>query len=164
MSDSLTEVTWVDGDIDGCSIRELKTFSDERGWLMEFFRSDELDRALHPSMGYISQTEVGVTRGPHEHEDQTDLFVFFHGTMRLYLWDARKGSPTFGHRKTVDLGQNRPAIVIVPPGIVHGYKNVGPSPALIINCPNRLYAGEDKAGPVDEIRHEDDPDSPFKLD
>lgn len=155
---------WMDGDIAGASITSLRKFSDERGWLAEFFRHDEIPEHLHPAMGYLSLTRAGVSRGPHEHEDQTDLFLFFDGTFRLYLWDARPDSSTYGHRIRADHGRERPAIAIVPPGVVHAYTNVGADDAYIVNCPNRLYAGQDKKEPVDEIRHEDLADSPYILD
>ena len=74
---------WKDAPIDGCLITPLKKFADARGWLIEFFRQDELPSALHPVMGYLSMTHPGVARGPHEHRDQTDLFVFFNGAFRL---------------------------------------------------------------------------------
>lgn len=161
---TIPTMEWVEGEIDGCEIREIASFNDERGWLLECFRSDELAPALMPEMAYVSMTLPNVMRGPHEHVDQTDLFVFFDGTMRLFLWDAREDSPTFGRRFTVDLGADRKAAVVVPPGVVHGYRNVGDTPALIFNCPNRLYAGRGKRHPVDEIRHEDRDDSPFQID
>jgi len=34
----------------------------------------------------------------------------------------------------------------------------------VINCPNRLYAGEGRREPVDEIRHEDDANTIFRMD
>ena len=64
----------------------------------------------------------------------------------------------------LDVGGARQVIITVPPGVVHGYRNVGVSDALLINCPNRLYAGEGRAESVDEIRHEDRADSPFVMD
>jgi dTDP-4-dehydrorhamnose 3,5-epimerase len=155
---------WTDGPIEGCVVQPLTKFADERGWLAEFFRHDELSEALHPAMGYLSLTYPGVARGPHEHADQTDLFVFFSGTFRLYLWDARAGSPTRGRRQRIEVGESEPTVAIVPPGVVHAYRNVGRSDALIMNCPNRLYAGYGKKEPVDEIRHEDQAGSPFILD
>jgi dTDP-4-dehydrorhamnose 3,5-epimerase len=54
--------------------------------------------------------------------------------------------------------------VLIPPGVVHAYKNVSEVPGLVVNFPNRLYAGEGRKGPVDEIRYEDRPGSPFVLD
>ncbi len=157
-------MTWNDGPIDGCVVQPLTRFSDPRGWLAEFFRHDDLPPDLHPAMGYVSLTHPGVARGPHEHVDQTDLFVFTHGAMRLYLWDARAHSPTHGNRLVADVGAANPSLAIIPPGVVHAYRNLGDTDALIVNCPNRLYAGEGKQEPVDEIRHEDLDDSPFLLD
>jgi dTDP-4-dehydrorhamnose 3,5-epimerase len=55
-------------------------------------------------------------------------------------------------------------MVIVPPGVVHAYKNVGIENGLVFNAPDRLYAGEGKKSPVDEVRHEEVEDSPFLLD
>jgi dTDP-4-dehydrorhamnose 3,5-epimerase len=54
--------------------------------------------------------------------------------------------------------------VIVPPGVVHGYKNIGDKPGWVFNAPNRLYAGRGKQEPVDEIRHEDEDGSPFRIE
>jgi len=48
--------------------------------------------------------------------------------------------------------------------VVHAYKNVGSVEGLVFNAPDRLYAGEGRSGPVDEIRHENDPASPFTVD
>lgn len=157
-------MTWTDGPIEGCPVVPLRRYHDDRGWLAEFFRSDELAAGLFPAMGYVSLTHPGFSRGPHEHHDQTDLFVFFAGTFRLYLWDARPDSPTVGHRQRIDVGADNPMIAIVPPGVVHAYRNVGDADAVIINCPNRLYAGEGKKEPVDEIRHEDRDDGLYALD
>ena len=158
------EVRWEEGEIDGCVITPLKKFSDNRGWLAEFFRHDDLPDVLHPKMGYLSLTHAGVKRGPHEHKEQADLFLFFDGIFRLYLWDARPDSPTFRSRRRIDAGHLHPVAVIIPPGVVHAYRNAGEHDAYSINCPNRLYAGEGKKGPVDEIRHEDVESTPFVLD
>ena len=78
-------------------IRPLKQHGDARGWLVELYREDELAESLHPVMAYVSQTQPGVTRGPHEHVDQTDYFAFIGpGDFELILWDARPESPTHG--------------------------------------------------------------------
>ena len=58
---------WVEGDIDGLEIVLVDPYTDDRGWLIELFRSDETEPDLSPAMAYISLTHAGVTRGPHEH-------------------------------------------------------------------------------------------------
>ncbi|PWB70814.1 dTDP-4-dehydrorhamnose 3,5-epimerase [candidate division GN15 bacterium] len=151
-------------EIDGVIIRELKRFHDSRGWLAELFRHDELPNEYFPVMSYLSMTRAGVTRGPHEHADQADYFCFIGpSTFRLYLWDNRRTSATFGRTCHFDFGEDNPAAVIVPEGVVHAYKNIGGRDGIVFNAPNRLYAGQGKKEPVDEIRHESDPNSPFKI-
>ncbi len=151
--------------IKGVIVTDLTRYSDERGWLMEMFRSDEVDGGVLPAMSYISMTEPGVARGPHEHKYQTDYFCFTGpSTFKVYLWDGREGSPTFKVKQVVLAGDKNPKIVIVPPGVVHAYKNVGPVDGLVVNFPNRLFKGEGKTEPVDEIRYEDLEDSPYVLD
>ncbi|MHC4403809.1 MAG: dTDP-4-dehydrorhamnose 3,5-epimerase family protein [Planctomycetota bacterium] len=154
-----------EGPIQGVIIRPLKRFEDARGWLIELFREDELPTTFRSVMAYVSETLPYVARGPHEHREQTDCFAFVGpGDFRVYLWDARPSSPTLGNRMTILAGASERQLVLVPPGVVHAYKNVSEVPGLAFNCPDCLYAQEGKKGPVDEIRHEDRPDSPFVLD
>lgn len=162
----MTEIlSYRKGSIHDVTVKPLKKFLDERGWLAELFRSDELAPAIMPAMAYISMTQPGVARGPHEHVDQTDYFCFIGpANFKVYLWDARPGSPTCGVKQVLFAGLDSPAMVVVPPGVVHAYRNVGTENGIVFNGPNRLYAGPGKVEPVDEIRHEEKPDSPFQLD
>jgi dTDP-4-dehydrorhamnose 3,5-epimerase len=153
------------GQVTGVILRPLKKFKDQRGWLCEVFREDEVPAEYHPVMAYVSMTEPGVARGPHEHVDQADYFGFVGpSNFKLYLWDNRPTSPTYGVRQTEVVGVDNPMAVIIPHGVAHAYKNVGTDQGWVFNCPNRLYKGPGKKDPVDEIRHEEDANSPFKLD
>ncbi len=146
-------------------ISPLKNFADKRGWLTEIYRDDELPEGIRPAMSYVSETLPGVARGPHEHQEQTDIFVFIGpGTFQLYLWDARENSATFGAKMKVEAGEKNPVRVIVPPGVVHAYRCTSDTPGWCINLPNQLYAGWGKNADVDEIRHENDENSPYILD
>jgi dTDP-4-dehydrorhamnose 3,5-epimerase len=158
-------VSYIDGEIDDVLLRPLRVFSDSRGWLIELFRQDELVEQWWPVMTYVSQTLPGVTRGPHEHHDQTDGFGFFGPSdFKLFLWDTRVASATRGHRMVVVVGTSNPAAVWIPPGIVHAYRNIGSVPGLVFNAPNRLFAGWGKREPVDEIRHEEAEPGKFPMD
>src|SRR5262249_51536832 len=115
--------------------RPLHKFHDDRGWLCELFRHDEVLAAFHPVMAYISVTEVGVARGPHEHKDQADYFCFLGpSSFKVYLWDNRPGSPSHGTFQSEVVGVDRPMALIIPPGVVHAYKNVGNEPGVVFNC------------------------------
>ena len=65
---------------------------------------------------------------------------------------------------TLVIGEDDPKAVLIPQGIVHAYQNVGFLDGMVINCPNRLYMGEERREPIDEIRHEDDPNTRFRMD
>ncbi|NOY64455.1 MAG: dTDP-4-dehydrorhamnose 3,5-epimerase [Nitrospirae bacterium] len=151
---------FVETEIKGVLIRDLRVFNDHRGWLTELFREDDLPEHFNPAMSYISLTYPGIVRGPHEHRYQTDYFCFF-GDFTLYLWDNRADSETYGKKATIKVDRK---IAIVPPGVVHAYKNEGSENGFVINFPDRLYAGRNKSEPVDEVRYEDDPDSPFRIE
>jgi dTDP-4-dehydrorhamnose 3,5-epimerase len=145
--------------------KPLRKYHDQRGWLCELFRHDEIPAEFHPVMAYISVTEPGIARGPHEHVEQADCFCFLGpGNFRLYMWDRRPHSPTHRTFETEVLGADNPMLIIIPPGVVHAYKNVSAEPGVVFNCANRLYRGWGRQQPVDEIRHEDDAGSPYRLE
>ena len=151
--------------IDGVIWKPLRKYHDDRGWLCELFRHDELPAEFHPVMAYISLTEPSVARGPHEHADQADCFCFIGpSNFKVYLWDNRPASPTYRAIQTDVVGAAKPMLLIIPAGVVHAYKNVGGEQGLVYNCPNRLYKGPGRKDPVDEIRHEADQHSPYQLD
>jgi dTDP-4-dehydrorhamnose 3,5-epimerase len=157
---------WPRGQIDGVVIKKVTKHYDRRGFLCETYRLDELPLNIKPVMSYASFTEAGIVRGPHEHRDQTDIFVFIGpGNFLLKLWDNRPTSATHGIFMEIIAGIDNPLTVIIPPGIVHGYKNVSTSErGMVLNFPDRLYRGWGKKEDVDEIRYEDEIGSPYQLE
>lgn len=153
------------GPIEGVAVTAFRKFVDERGWLAEIFRHDEVPEAFHPAMGYVSVTLPGILRGPHEHVDQADLFAWVGpGDFKVTLWDNRPESPTYRNRMELAMGQGNPGSILVPKGVVHCYRCISHEPGFVINCPNRLFMGDNRREPIDEIRHEDDPANPFVQD
>jgi dTDP-4-dehydrorhamnose 3,5-epimerase len=153
------------GQIRDVVVRDVRKFVDERGWLAELFRHDEMEAEYFPAMCYISSTEPGVVRGPHEHVDQADFFVFMGpSNFKVRLWDNRADSETYNCVMTLYAGADNPKSVLVPKGVVHAYRNVGGAPGIVINCPNRLYMGAGKREEIDEIRHEDDPATIYRME
>ncbi|MCK5849393.1 MAG: dTDP-4-dehydrorhamnose 3,5-epimerase family protein [Kiritimatiellae bacterium] len=156
---------WVAGDIDGLIFRPVAKHADDRGWLAELFRSDETSSDMVPAMCYVSVTHPGISRGPHEHKEQTDMFGFLGpGNFRVFAWDTRKDSPTYENRVVEVVGESNPMVLIIPPGVVHGYTNISSTDAWVMNFPNKLFAGKNKAEPIDEIRYEGMDDSPFSFE
>jgi dTDP-4-dehydrorhamnose 3,5-epimerase len=149
--------------IQGVKIINLKKYTDDRGWVTELYRDDET--SFKPKMAYASFSAFDVIRGPHEHVDQSDFFCFTGpGDFEMHLWDNRQDSETFGKYTKLKVGESNPVTVLVPPGVIHGYKCISEQGAYYVNLPNQLYAGKNKQEEVDEIRHENDLNSKFRID
>ncbi|NCT55133.1 dTDP-4-dehydrorhamnose 3,5-epimerase [Candidatus Falkowbacteria bacterium] len=149
--------------IENIIIKKITKYEDNRGYLSELFRKDDLNGYL-PEMAYLSYTEPNIIRGPHEHKFQSDLFIFLGpGNFRLYLWDRRENSQTKGESLEIEVGELNPVSVLVPPGVVHGYKCISEVSALSLNFPDKLYRGEAKREEIDEIRWEEDENSPYQI-
>jgi dTDP-4-dehydrorhamnose 3,5-epimerase len=143
--------------IEGVFFFSINKYSDERGWLAELFREDELK--VVPKMAYVSMTLPDVVRGPHEHQEQYDYFCFIGpGNFELHLWDNWNGI-----HEVYEVGEDNPLAVVVPPGVIHAYKNISDKPGWVVNGPSELYAGPGKRYPVDEIRHENNQFSEYII-
>jgi len=124
--------------IDGVEIKELKVIPDERGRLMEIVRSDD-DFFSKFGQVYMTTVKPGIVKAWHYHKIQTDNFCCVKGKIRLGLYDARKGSPTFGKTMDMTLSLDKPKLVSIPPSIYHGFKGVAEEESIVINTPTELY-------------------------
>ena len=124
--------------IDGVFVKKLKVMADERGRLMEILRTDdEIFRKF--GQVYITTAYPGVTKAWHHHLKQTDYFTCVVGMMKLVLYDSREGSPTRGEVNEFVIGEHNPALVTIPPGVLHGFKCVGEREAVVVNVPTEPY-------------------------
>lgn len=144
--------------IQGAALRPLTRHVDARGSLTELLRSDwpEFDGF---GQATLTVNLPSVVRAWHWHERQTDRFVVVAGTAKIALYDARPGSTT--HREVNDfvLGADDFALLVVPPGVYHGYVTVGDEPALIVNFPDHLY---DPGSPDEGRMPFDSPEIPYR--
>jgi dTDP-4-dehydrorhamnose 3,5-epimerase len=143
--------------IDGVVVKPLRLLRDERGWLMEILRRDDPHFRAFGQV-YVTVARPGVVKAWHAHERQTDHLAVVAGEARIALYDAREGSPTRGNVVDVVGGEANPVLVIVPPGVYHGFKSTGSAPAYVVNVPTELY---DYEGPDEFRRPYDDPAIPY---
>ncbi|MBU1854518.1 MAG: dTDP-4-dehydrorhamnose 3,5-epimerase family protein, partial [Nanoarchaeota archaeon] len=128
----------------------------------EIYRKDENN--FQASMSYVSFSNYNKVRGPHEHKYQSDFFVFIGpGDFEFHMWDNRAKSETYNQYKKLIVGESKKVSILVPPGIVHGYKSISKKGSFSINLPDKLYKEKKKKGVVDEIRYEKDKNSSFKI-
>jgi len=124
--------------IDGVRVTRLKPLADERGRLMEMFRSDEPDFQKFGQV-YLTTAYPGVVKAWHYHKQQADNFVCVQGMMKVALYDAREGSPSRGEVNEFFLGVWNPIRLHIPAGVYHGFKCISTSEAMIINTPTEPY-------------------------
>lgn len=133
--------------IDGVKIQPVSLWPDDRGYFLEVGR---LGQGLAAGYGGGS-TQVssalsypGTIKAFHYHQRQTDLWVPVAGMLQVALVDLRKASPTFGKKNTLYIGALRPWQVLIPPGVAHGYKIVGPDPAILVYLTDQFYDPADE--------------------
>lgn len=127
--------------IEGVKVKDLKVIPDDRGCLMEMWRSDDPDFQRFGQC-YVTMVYPGVVKAWHYHKLQTDHFVCVAGMAKVVLHDSREGSPTQGETDEFVIGWQRQRMVIIPNGVYHGFTAVGTEPASIVNIPTELYNPE----------------------
>lgn len=140
-------------DMNGVKIKKLSVIPDERGWLMEILRCDDV---FFENFGqvYLTTAYPGVVKAWHYHKKQTDNFTCIHGMMKVVLYDARTDSSTFRGLMELFIGERNPILISVPPGVYHGFKGIGTETAYFLSIPTLPYNYADP----DEFRLS--PDSP----
>jgi dTDP-4-dehydrorhamnose 3,5-epimerase len=126
------------GLIEGVVVKSLRVVPDERGWLMEIIRRDD---PFFSGFGqtYLTAIYPGVVKGWHWHRRQTDHFCVVRGMAKVVLYDRRDGSPTQGQINEFFIGEKNPSVVVIPCGVLHGMKGIGPEPALLLNLTTEPY-------------------------
>jgi dTDP-4-dehydrorhamnose 3,5-epimerase len=143
--------------IEGVIYKKLVKYCDDRGTFMEILREDDgiLQRFGQAS---ISMSYPGVIKAFHYHERQDDIWYFPMGNAQVVLYDLRKASSTRGETDVYYMGEENPSILLIPKGVVHGYRVLGQVAATILYFTTQAY---DPAQP-DEYRFPyDDPQIGF---
>jgi dTDP-4-dehydrorhamnose 3,5-epimerase len=127
--------------IEGARLKDLKAIPDERGRLMEILRADD---ELFEKFGqvYITTAYPGVVKAWHYHKLQTDNMAVIKGMMKIVIYDARKGSPTYDEVNEFFLGEHNFKLIQIPPMVYHGFKCIGQEEAIVINVPTQPYNHE----------------------
>ena len=130
--------------IEGVVLSPLRRFRDDGGSMTELAR---LERGAVRGLGGFEAAQVnlstlapGAIKAFHVHRQQTDAwFVPPAHRVLLVLLDVRHGSPTSGARMRLLLGDGDSTLVLIPPGVAHGCRNVGRDDATIVYFTDRHF-------------------------
>ena len=135
--------------LEGVRADPVALWPDDRGHFLEVQRVGRgLSQHFPPSSTQVSATVTysGVVKAFHYHLRQDDCWTVVKGMLQVALVDLRRGSPTFGLRNTLYVGEMRPWQVLIPPGVAHGYKVIAPETAVLVYVTSQFY------NPSDEYR------------
>lgn len=133
--------------IDGVRVQPFPLWPDDRGYFLEVARLRQGLTAAFPhesTQVSAALSYPGTIKAFHFHRRQTDCWVPVQGMFQVALVDLRGGSPTHGTRNTFYIGALRPWQLLIPPGVAHGYKVIGPEPAMLVYLTDRLYDPSDE--------------------
>jgi dTDP-4-dehydrorhamnose 3,5-epimerase len=116
-------------DIQDVKVIPLTTHMDDRGYLTEIARHSDApeDHGIVHKFGQVylvGDMTKGTIRGFHKHNLLWDWFFISHGSAKFVLKDDRDDSPTKGELMTIVIGSRKPATVVVPPGVYHGWMSL----------------------------------------
>jgi dTDP-4-dehydrorhamnose 3,5-epimerase len=102
---------------------------DDRGYLIEIVRAaegEEPHAVVHQfgQVYLVGDMTRGTIRAFHKHDELWDWFFISHGSAKFVLVDDRDDSPTKGEMMTVISGERKPTLVVVPPGVYHGWMSL----------------------------------------
>ena len=170
LTDFQPDAPWVDNEvataeipdrlIDGVAVDSLVLRRDGRGTLIELITARDNPDLVVPHV-YQVYCEPGSIRAWVYHEHQSDRLAYTTGKFRLVLFDLREDSPTKGLLNVLDVGEDNPCRVTIPPFVVHGLANLGTYAASFVNLPTNYY---DPAWPDKQRLPYPDNRIPYRFD
>lgn len=140
--------------IAGVELFHLSRYVDDRGLLIELYRSTATHSGSEKLAGFFKDFEVAqinytlVTttdhvKGLHYHLKQSDIwFCPPPFKLKIVMLDLRRDSPTAGATQVIVLGEGRDTWVRIPAGVAHGYRPLT-VPCALLYLVSRCFDLED---------------------
>ena len=125
--------------IDGLEIVPLKVHLDDRGYLFEVIHDYDM-----PKFGqvYVVGDPTGETiRAFHKHDVLWDYFCIVKGSAKFVFVDDRKDSKTYKEQEIIILSEKTPKMVVVPPGVYHGWMSLEDN-TILLSTGSETYNAE----------------------
>jgi len=127
--------------INGVEIKKIIRHSDDRGYFSEIIKFGEETFCEVKQTNY-SIAYPKVIKAFHWHKKQFDVWFPVKGNMQIVLYDIRKKSPTRGETQIICAGEDNPQLILIPPGVMHGYRVLGNKPAGLFYHTSEIYNPE----------------------
>lgn len=101
-------------------INQLDVKSDERGWLAEILRKENLHSKKDFGQILVTVANPGATKGKHFHKRKEEWYCVINGKGKLCLRDNASGE-----YQEILMGEGNMVTVKIPPHITHSIQNIG---------------------------------------
>jgi dTDP-4-dehydrorhamnose 3,5-epimerase len=128
--------------IDGLRFRPTRPVPHEDGTVAEVARAAWPEIDLPIVQVHITTTLPTRIRAWGLHQASTDRLFVVRGLVSIVVYDAREESPTYGSLNEFRVSERNPGLLVIPPNLFHGWKNIGVDEAFIINMPSSQYEHE----------------------
>jgi len=125
--------------IDGLRFRATRPVPHEDGTVAEVARAVWPEIDLPIVQVHITTTLPTRIRAWGLHQASTDRLFVVKGLVSIVVYDAREDSPTYGCLNEFRVSERNPGLLVIPPNLFHGWKNIGVDEAFIINMPSAQY-------------------------
>ena len=131
--------TVIQEQIEGVRLIEVRNVLRDSGHTTEVLRRDWFDGDVE--IDQVFQVTLGAhgISAWHVHLDTTDRLFVNAGQVKIALYDGRAGSATYGLVNEFRLGDRRPGLVVIPPGVWHGVQNLQAMESRVINLVDVAY-------------------------
>lgn len=145
---SQIKVEYNVGGIKGLCVIEPTVHTDERGYAMETFNTNDMKEA-YLDFAFVqdnqSHSKKGVLRGLHYQKQyqQTKLIRVTRGSAFDVAVDLRNGSPSFGKYYGLILSEENMLQFLIPRGFAHGFLVLSDWADVVYKCDQFYHPGDD---------------------
>lgn len=135
-----------DRKIEGLLVVRLEMYEDDRGYLYEVIHDSDFFVPRIGQVYVVGDPVRGAIRAFHKHRELHDWFCLARGSAKFCFVDDRPDSPTYRKTDTVVISGRRPSLLVVPPGVHHGWMALEDD-TIMLSVASDLY---DRENPDEE--------------
>lgn len=119
--------------IQDVQIVPLPAIADERGSVLLMLKETDPHFVRFGEI-YFSTVNPGVVKAWKHHRRMTANYACVHGRIRVVLHDGREESETKGETMEVEISPVEHRLIVIPPGIWHGFQGLSEPLSILANC------------------------------
>lgn len=127
--------------LEGVKTVPLNYNIDDRGYLVEIVHFNDPFFTKFGQAYLVGNMARNTIRAFHKHKILWDYFFISHGSAKFALYDDRPKSSTYKNLQTVIISDKKPSLLVVPPGVFHGWMSLEDDTQMI-STGSEIYSKE----------------------